>query len=920
MKSRRTLAKKIGVLFVIITVFVFQSNIVTVFASNSTNDFVITNNTLIKYTGTATSVSVPDGVVKIGSEAFANQRGISAISFPSTLKVIERDAFYNCDSLYRAYLPDGFTTLGDGAFSMCDTLADVKLGANISSIGSGAFASASKLKTVSIDSKNSYFSHADGVIYSADKKEVIQMLAGREKSDYSMPSTVEAIHQYAFWGCKNLESIGFSSNLKKIPAYAFSNCSSLLQVAIPYSVQSIDIKAFENCSKLTKVVIPESVRSIHPSAFDGCVRYVIEAPVGSKAYEFYEAQDRSNTEIALQEDELVEEQTKEKVVETSELSSEPSVTSDFSGQIVDGDLIGQTQIVTKQALMMVDTKKIEVFDGQKQNPSENTVSGTDASSDQMMIADAKDSLNIDKTRIKERAFYLNSQIKGVTIPNTVDTLGDFSFARSTIKSIQLPESVKHIGVGSFYYCKELSSIYIPTTVETIEPDAFTNTKWYNNWRENGDVDPFLIVGDGILIGYKGNNSNLTIPDNVKKIGPKVFENNDQIQKVTIPDSVQVIEEAAFANCTSLKLVSGGVSVTAIKDRAFYNCPLTDIRIHPLVETIGLGAYYDTTQKAAYKTIHLLGSKIPKISYEKSAKRIANVDYRIPVFNENTNVIVSGTVADMKETIFDSSKLGHKGCIYEVLELPTSGTTGSLSWIGDLRNDTTKNLAKTIMIDGLPYQIGETNLSLKSESVSQNSNTNYEIVTTHPQISQNSVIIKGLDTSSNYILAINPSEEALNQLSVRIQDKYGAFSKDAFVAMDLSLMTQKGEVPIEKLGNSPIELHVKVPESFLSQLDRKELCVATTNANNDLEIRFVNLYQENNETWFSVSLDHFSSYGIYLADGELSQLLATKKGQQLKDATLDDTPDTGEQVDPKWILGAGFFLLAAYLIIRKKMKS
>ena len=43
---------------------------------------------------------------------------------------------------------------------------------------------------------------------------------------------------------------------------------------------------------------------------------------------------------------------------------------------------------------------------------------------------------------------------------------------------------------------------IPGTVTEIEPSAFEHTAWLQNWERSGSGD-FLIVGDGILLDYRG---------------------------------------------------------------------------------------------------------------------------------------------------------------------------------------------------------------------------------------------------------------------------------------------------------------------------------------------------------------------------------------------------------------------------------
>ncbi len=71
-----------------------------------------------------------------------------------------------------------------------------------------------------------------------------QVLAGRKADSYSMPSSVNKIRPYTFWGDYNLQSVDISGNVSEISGYAFSNCKNLKEISVPYSVNRIDMKAF----------------------------------------------------------------------------------------------------------------------------------------------------------------------------------------------------------------------------------------------------------------------------------------------------------------------------------------------------------------------------------------------------------------------------------------------------------------------------------------------------------------------------------------------------------------------------------------------------------------------------------------------------------------------------------------------------
>lgn len=89
------------------------------------------------------------------------------------------------------------------------------------------------------------------------------------KSIY-LPNSVEEIGEECFRGCSSLSTVRLSDSLKAIPQRAFRNCSSLTNIFIPDKVTGIKDYAFAYCSNLSKVTIGKSVESITSYAFVNC--------------------------------------------------------------------------------------------------------------------------------------------------------------------------------------------------------------------------------------------------------------------------------------------------------------------------------------------------------------------------------------------------------------------------------------------------------------------------------------------------------------------------------------------------------------------------------------------------------------------------------------------------------------------------
>lgn len=155
-----------------------------------------------------------------------------------------------------------------------------------------------------------------------------------------------------------------------------------------------------------------------------------------------------------------------------------------------------------------------------------------------MKLEEQTSLAASEGKIGAWAFYRESEMRDFAFPEGLHTIEKFAFARSGLTGIVIPEGVTSIGSGAFYHCDSLTSVIIPDSVTVIEENAFSHTPWLENWmaertaETSEDVEAagsdtaedFLIVGDGILLAYRGTKEDPELPPEVKSIVPGVFEN------------------------------------------------------------------------------------------------------------------------------------------------------------------------------------------------------------------------------------------------------------------------------------------------------------------------------------------------------------------------------------------------------------
>ena len=93
--------------------------------------------------------------------------------------------------------------------------------------------------------------------------------------------------------------------------------------------------------------------------------------------------------------------------------------------------------------------------------------------------------------------------------------------------------------------------------------------------------------------YKSKIEDITIPNNVTRIGHSAFYYCSNLTNIDIPDSVTSIGFYAFGYCSGLTSVTIGNSVPNIDDKAFLSCmELSSVSIGKNVHRIGRNAFYN----------------------------------------------------------------------------------------------------------------------------------------------------------------------------------------------------------------------------------------------------------------------------------------------------------------------------------------
>ena len=261
-------------------------------------------------------------------------------------------------------------------------------------------------------------------------------------------------------------------------------------------------------------------------------------------------------------------------------------------------------------------------------PSSLKLSGTLGISDFTTLRNIQSLEHLDISRVNlsvlpTEAFLKCTNIKSVTLPNTLTAIGTQAFCGSSLVSISIPAGVKTIGNGTFNLCTSLQTV---TFEKGSQLKAFENSSgWGGVFQSCTSLTTIEIPASVETIGYNaffGCSSLKTVTfekgSQLKTIDG--FESCTSLTTIEIPASVETIKYSAFNGCTSLKTVTfeKGSELKTIEGYyqfygAFSDCTsLTSIEIPASVETI---EWYAFSYCTSLKTVTFeKGSKLKMIQY------------------------------------------------------------------------------------------------------------------------------------------------------------------------------------------------------------------------------------------------------------------------------------------------------------------
>ena len=526
--------------------------------------------------------AVPQGLVY-----YVDEGGIIISDYRGDAKIIEIPARI-----------DGYPvmTIGKEAFLDCKSIEKVILPDTITVIGSAAFKNCTELKTINIP---------DGVGSIGNEA----FYKCQNLTEIVFPISVVTIGKSAFSNCHSLVSVDIPKYLSVIEEFAFSNCIRLQHVNIPNGVETIERCAFIHCYALKEIDIPDSVKDIGDHAFASC--YDAQTIEIGNSVKYLDEQVFSGcisvTSVRIPASVLyIDDSAFSYCYALAEIEVDEENVNYMS---IDGVLYGKEK------------KGIVKYPEARTNSSYEVLDGV--------------------VSIARYAFNGSTNLKEITLPNTLMGIGDYAFESCT-------------GLTDVYYYgteEEKEALVIGNKNEPL-----TNATWH--YKTESDFEYTVEDGEAVITGYNGTASELIIPDEIDSypvvgIADYAFYNNTALTAVYFPNTLRYIGEYAFYGCTSLlgdlgqtiwsvrsevsAILTIPNSVTYIGAYAFGGCDsLAEVALGSSVESIGDGAFSDCT---ALETINIptsvttIGNSVftgcdslVKVRYEGSADDKENIDF------------------------------------------------------------------------------------------------------------------------------------------------------------------------------------------------------------------------------------------------------------------------------------------------------
>lgn len=194
------------------------------------------------------------------------------------------------------------------------------------------------------------------------------------------------------------------------------------------------------------------------------------------------------------------------------------------------------------------------------------------------------------TAIADYGFIWQKGLKTVTLPDTLETIGQWAFAEcESLESVELPAGLRSIGTAAFLECTALEEILLPEGLTSLGDSAFSTC----TALARVEIPSTLKTIPQWAFYNCAALEELTLPEGVETVGYSAFYGCTSLTSLFLPASVSTLSKGAFAGCDRLLSVTCAEGLTAVGSLAFDGCvSLVSVTLPATLETLASDALRD----------------------------------------------------------------------------------------------------------------------------------------------------------------------------------------------------------------------------------------------------------------------------------------------------------------------------------------
>ncbi len=412
-------------------------------------------------------------------------------------------------------------------------------------------------------------------------------------TEISLPDTIQEIGEQAFYGCSALDVINLEKSIRSVGKNAFGNTAwseshasepvlilddivlisvkdTEVNLTIPETVRVIADSACENNTVLESVRLSAVSGYIGKRSFSGCTALTsVIMPSGVKSVGDYAFSGSGLTAAVL-----------------------PATVLSV-GRGAFKECTALEQVMVWDGLVKLGNSAFAGCTSLKQITLPDSVSEVGASAFKQCSNLRKAVLGQRITAVSDYMFQGCTSLSSVTLGTMIESIGTAAFNKCTsLREVVLPETLVSIGSEAFQSCMSLKNINIPEGVVDVGMNAFFDTAFYNSLRAANSESSFVIYDGSVLLGYYGEDTELTVPEGVRIIGGAAFAANETIDIINLPSTVRCVSSYAFDNLWTMRYINGTENLEYIGVYAFWDCTsLKGLTIPGKVSTIREGTAF-----------------------------------------------------------------------------------------------------------------------------------------------------------------------------------------------------------------------------------------------------------------------------------------------------------------------------------------